>query len=140
VRLIDDLLDVSRISLDKLTLRLEVADLNAVIEHAGRGQPAGGRARRPRASRRTAGTARSRLRADRARLSQAFSNLIGNACKFTPDGGRIVIDARVAGEHAVVGVRDNGIGIAADRIDACSRCSRRSTTRSSARTAASASA
>jgi len=57
-----------------------------------------------------------KLEADRARLSQVFSNLIGNACKFTPDGGRIVIDARVAGAHAVVSVRDNGIGIAADRI------------------------
>ena len=45
-----------------------------------------------------------------------FSNLIGNACKFTPDGGRIVIDARADGDRAVVSVRDNGIGIAADRI------------------------
>jgi len=115
VRLIDDLLDVSRISLDKLTLRLEVADLNAVIEHAVE-------ASRPAAER--AGhvlhvdlPARPvRLRADRARLSQVFSNLIGNACKFTPDGGRVDVEARVEGGNAVVRVRDNGIGIAADRL------------------------
>ncbi len=115
VRLIDDLLDVSRISLDKLTLRVEVADLGVVLEHAVE-------ASRPAAER--AGHVLEvhlperpvRLRADRARLSQVFSNLIGNACKFTPDGGRVVIDARVAGEHAIVSVRDSGIGIAADRI------------------------
>jgi two-component system CheB/CheR fusion protein len=115
VRLIDDLLDVSRISLDKLTLRIEVADLAAVVEHAVE-------ASRPAAER--AGHVLEvhlperpvKLHGDRARLSQVFSNLIGNACKFTPDGGRVVIDARIAGEHAVVSVRDNGIGIAADRI------------------------
>ena len=115
VRLIDDLLDVSRISLDKLMLRVELADLGAVLEHAVE-------ASRPAAER--AGHALEvnlperpvKLRADRARLSQVFSNLIGNACKFTPDGGRVVVDASVAGEHAVVRVRDNGIGMAADRI------------------------
>ena len=115
VRLIDDLLDVSRISLDKLTLRVELADLGAVVEHAVEAcRPAAERAghvlevhlpERP-----------VKLQGDRARLAQVFSNLIGNACKFTPDGGRIVVDARVAGENAVVSVRDDGIGIAADRI------------------------
>jgi len=115
VRLIDDLLDVSRISLDKLALRVELADLGAVIEHAVEAiRPAAERAghvlevhlpERP-----------VKLQADRARLSQVFSNLIGNACKFTPDGGRVAVDARVAGANAVVSVRDNGIGIAPERI------------------------
>jgi signal transduction histidine kinase len=115
VRLIDDLLDVSRISLDKLTLRVELADLGAVIEHAVE-------ANRPAAER--AGHVIEvhlperpvKLPADRARLSQVFSNLIGNACKFTPDGGRIVVDARVDDGRAVVSVRDDGIGIAADQL------------------------
>jgi PAS domain S-box-containing protein len=115
VRLIDDLLDVSRISLDKLTLRVELADLGAVVEHAVE-------ANRPAAER--AGHVIEvhlperpvRLQADRARLSQVFSNLIGNACKFTPDGGRIVVDARVDDGRAVVSVRDDGIGIDADQL------------------------
>ncbi|MEO5845399.1 MAG: PAS domain S-box protein, partial [Caldimonas sp.] len=115
VRLIDDLLDVSRISLDKLTLRVELADLGAVLEHAVE-------ANRPAAER--AGHVLEvrlperpvKLQADRARLSQVFSNLLGNACKFTPDGGRIVVEARVEGEHAVVSVGDNGIGIAAGQL------------------------
>ena len=115
VRLIDDLLDVSRISLDKLTLRLELADLGAIIEHAVE-------ACRPAAER--AGHVLEvhlpqqpvKLEADRARLSQVFSNLIGNACKFTPDGGRIVVEATLEDGRAVVKVRDNGIGIAADHL------------------------
>jgi len=116
VRLIDDLLDVSRISLDKLTLRLEPTDLAAVISHAVE-------ACRPAAER--AGHAVEvrvpeiavRLNADRARLSQVFSNLIGNACKFTPDGGRVVVEARVRDGHAIVAVRDDGIGIAAADLE-----------------------
>ncbi|MEO8310171.1 MAG: PAS domain S-box protein [Caldimonas sp.] len=115
VRLIDDLLDVSRISLDKLTLRVELADLAAIVEHAVE-------ANRPAAER--AGHVLEvrlperpvKLQADRARLAQAFSNLVGNACKFTPDGGRVVLDARVEGERAVFSVSDNGIGIDAEQL------------------------
>ena len=116
VRLIDDLLDVSRISLDKLTLRLEPTDLAAVIEHAVEGcRPAAERAghaielRLPESA--------IKLHGDRARLSQVFSNLIGNACKFTPDGGRVRVEARIEGDRAVVAVRDDGIGIAAANLE-----------------------
>ncbi|MBV9891204.1 MAG: PAS domain S-box protein, partial [Rhizobacter sp.] len=116
VRLIDDLLDVSRISLDKLTLRLEPTDLAAVIAHAVEAcRPAAERAgqhvdvRVPEIA--------VRLNADRARLSQVFSNLIGNACKFTPDGGSVAVEAEVRDGAAVVTVRDNGIGIAAEDLD-----------------------
>jgi PAS domain S-box-containing protein len=116
VRLIDDLLDVSRISLDKLTRRLEPTDLAAVIAHAVE-------ACRPAAER--AGHVVEvdvpeigvRLNADRARLSQVFSNLIGNACKFTPDGGRVTVEAKVRDGDAVVTVRDDGIGIAAGDLE-----------------------
>jgi len=115
VRLIDDLLDVSRISLDKLTLRLEPTNLAAVIEHAVEGcRPAAERAghlielRLPEFA--------VKLQADRARLSQVFSNLIGNACKFTPDGGHVLVAARIDGDRVVVSVRDDGIGIVADDL------------------------
>ncbi len=116
VRLIDDLLDVSRISLDKLALRLEATDLVATLEHAVE-------TCRPLAER--AGHAIEfsvpevpvRLRGDRARLAQVFANLIGNACKFTPDGGRIVVAVRIDDDTAVVSIKDDGIGIDATEID-----------------------
>ena len=116
VRLIDDLLDVSRISLDKLNLRLEPTDLGAVIEHAVEGcRPSAQRAGHAIEVRLPEGAIR--LQADRARLSQVFSNLIGNACKFTPDGGRVSVEARVVDGRAVVSVRDDGIGIAAADLE-----------------------
>jgi PAS domain S-box-containing protein len=115
VRLIDDLLDVSRISLDKLTLRLDVADLGAIVEHAVEAcRPAAERAGHTLAV--SLPTEPIKLRGDRARLAQVFGNVIGNACKFTPDGGRIAIEVRRVGSDAVVTVRDNGIGIAADQL------------------------
>ena len=115
VRLIDDLLDVGRISLDKVVLRPEPADLAEIVEH-------GVEACRPAAER--AGhevtvslpDAPIRLRVDRARLSQVFGNLIGNACKFTPDGGHVRVTVRRDGDVARIEVRDDGIGIAADDL------------------------
>lgn len=49
--------------------------------------------------------------ADRERLLQTFSNLVGNAVKFTPEGGEVLISARVEGDDVVMSVRDTGIGI-----------------------------
>jgi PAS domain S-box-containing protein len=116
VCLIDDLLDVNRINLGKLSLRVEVTDLAAIIEHAVE-------ACRPAAEGAGHGLEVSlpeapvRLYGDRARLAQMLGNLIGNACKFTPDGGCIVVAARREGDSAVVSVKDNGIGIDAGAID-----------------------
>jgi PAS domain S-box-containing protein len=116
VRLIDDLLDVGRISLDKLTLRPELADLGAIVEDAVEAcRPAAERAHHVLAV--SLPDAPIRLRADRARLTQVFSNLIGNACKFTSDGGHVSITVRREGDVARVEVRDDGIGIAAGDLE-----------------------
>ncbi|HEX2539873.1 MAG TPA: CHASE3 domain-containing protein [Caldimonas sp.] len=115
VRLIDDLLDVSRISLDKLTLRRERAELTEILAQTVESL-------RPSAER--AGqtlevslpAAAVPLDADPARLAQVFANLIGNALKFTPTGGHIRVKATHEGERAVISVRDDGIGIAAEHL------------------------
>ena len=56
------------------------------------------------------------LDADPARLAQVIGNLLNNACKFTDRGGRIGLRVERDGEHAVIRVRDNGIGIAAEQL------------------------
>jgi signal transduction histidine kinase len=54
--------------------------------------------------------------ADRARLEQVAANLIDNAIKYTPSGGRVDVDVRRIGDRAVVRVRDTGQGIPADEL------------------------
>ncbi len=115
VRLIDDLLDVSRITRGKLHLRRERADLAAVVRAA------------VEASRPPIDDAGHRLTvalppapvwldADPARLAQVFSNLLTNAAKYTDRGGRITLAAERRGGEVVVSVADTGIGIAAEHL------------------------
>jgi PAS domain S-box-containing protein len=111
VRLIDDLLDLSRITRDKLELRRDRVDLAVVVEDAVE-------AVRPVLDAR-GHDFRVRLapgpvlvHADRTRLAQVFSNLLGNAAKFTQRGGRIRLTSERSDGHIVVHVQDNGIGIA----------------------------
>jgi cell cycle sensor histidine kinase DivJ len=56
------------------------------------------------------------MTADRRACKQMLMNLLSNACKFTPSGGRIELLAVIEGENAVLSVRDNGIGIAKDHV------------------------
>jgi signal transduction histidine kinase/DNA-binding response OmpR family regulator len=109
-KLVDDLLDVSRITQGKINLRKEPVELGSVIAHGVE-------------------TSRSLLDAkhhhltvdlppvpiwvfgDFSRLSQVVGNLLNNAAKYTPDGGRLEIKAAADRGHAVVSVRDNGVGI-----------------------------
>lgn len=113
-RLIDDLLDLTRVSRGKLELRLETVDLRPIIEHAlttvcesldeknvsCRGELA---------------NAPHPVRVDPARITQVFWNLLKNAMKFTPDGGNITVRSRFEGDIGnpwiVVEVQDTGIGI-----------------------------
>ena len=110
-RLIDDLLDVSRITAGKLPMRRSPRPLSAVLNLAIATV-------RPHLDQ-----ARHRLivslpdepltvDADEARLSQVFANLLHNACKYTEPGGEIMLTASLPNGHEVeVAVRDNGIGI-----------------------------
>ena len=116
VRLVDDLLDVSRIATGKLALRKERIDLCDVISNAVE-------TARPfvdaRAHRLTISVPECPmvLDADPTRLAQVFSNLLNNAARYTEPGGAITIDARVEGAEVVARVVDNGIGIEAPMLD-----------------------
>src|SRR5690606_15609328 len=121
VRLIDDLLDIARITQDKLTLAqadIRLSDvLGAAVEIAQPWLDAGGHrfglSLPPR---------EVVLHADPVRLAQVFANLLNNAAKYSDAGGRIDVDASVAdagvGDEVVVSVRDNGIGLTGDQLDA----------------------
>jgi two-component system CheB/CheR fusion protein len=58
------------------------------------------------------------VRGDAMRLEQVFANLLSNACKYSPEGAEIHVSAREQGEHAVVAVRDTGMGIRRDMLEA----------------------
>jgi signal transduction histidine kinase len=115
VRLVDDLLDVSRISRDRLELRSTQVALAPIVNQA------------VEAIRSLAECDGHNveivlpaepvwLHADPVRLAQVFSNLLNNSCKFTTPGGRISIKAQRQGESVIVSVSDTGIGIAADQL------------------------
>ncbi|HET9396115.1 MAG TPA: ATP-binding protein, partial [Nitrospiraceae bacterium] len=116
VRLIDDLLDVSRITRGKLELRLGQADLAEIVRNAVD-------ATRPLIE--EAGqTLTVRLPekpvllfADANRLTQVITNLLNNAAKFTPREGRLDLTSEYSGGEAIVTVSDTGIGIPGDKLD-----------------------
>ena len=111
VRLIDDLLDLSRITRNKLELRRDRVDLSAVIEDAAETVRPILEARGHDFRMRLA-PGPVLVHADRTRLAQVFSNLLNNAAKFTDRGGLIRITSERTDDHVVVHVKDNGIGIA----------------------------
>jgi len=112
-RLVEDLLDASRITSGKLELRRSRVELAPVVDQALE-------------------TARPRVRgheltvalpaepvwvdADPVRLAQVFSNLINNACKFTPAGGQVSLVVERDGARVRVRVRDSGVGISAEHL------------------------
>jgi PAS domain S-box-containing protein len=109
-RLVDDLLDVSRITLGRINLRRERADVALVISHAVE-------ASRPliEASGHVFNlqlpAAALEVDVDVLRLSQAVLNLLNNAAKYTPVGGRIDLAVSRAGEEVLIAVSDTGVGI-----------------------------
>lgn len=116
VRLVDDLLQMSRITHNRLELRREHVRLAEVIEHAVE-------ASRPLIDARCHAFELElpnqllMIDADPARLAQVFANLLHNAAKFTKPGGRISLRVRRHGAEALITVSDNGVGVPADMID-----------------------
>jgi len=114
--LVDDLLDVSRITSGRIRLHPEPVELKELLKTI------------IDTYRHSAETARHQVAlvasaesvyvsGDRIRLTQVISNIFHNAVKYTPPGGKIEIALRTADQHAVVSVRDNGMGIPPEMLD-----------------------
>ncbi len=114
-RLVEDLLDISRITRGAIELRREDIDVSAEVRNAlesCQGAISAGHHEvvvdLP--------TEPLSINADRVRIQQVLENLLLNAAKYTHPGGRIEVRARQEEGHAVVSVKDNGIGIAPDKL------------------------
>ena len=113
--LLDDLLDVSRITRGSFLLKKSYVDLNEVLDEAVEtAQPA------IEAKRHTLRVQRPEepivLEADSVRLTQVVSNLLTNAVKYTPAGGEITVGSRREAEGLAIFVRDNGVGLAPEAL------------------------
>jgi signal transduction histidine kinase len=115
-RLLDDLLDVSRISLGKIALHIERIDLRHPVQAAVE-------ASRPLIEEMghefivSVPDEPAFLNADPVRFAQILSNLLNNAARYTPPGGRIALKAEHNDDEVAVSVTDNGIGIPAESLD-----------------------
>ncbi|MFL6634879.1 MAG: PAS domain S-box protein [Massilia sp.] len=114
-RLVDDLMEVSRITRGKIELarqHVTLADILASAVETSRPALDGAR----HAFVQHVPDERLVLDADKVRLTQVFSNLLNNAAKYTDPGGRIELSARRDGDDVMVTVRDSGIGIPVDKL------------------------
>ena len=117
VRLVDDLLDVTRISRNKIHLDLQRLDLNELVRRTVADQRLWLEHNQLRLELALAEAPLS-VMADRERLPQVVSNLLDNACKFTPPGGhvRVSVEADADAGRGIVRVADNGAGMPADVV------------------------
>jgi PAS domain S-box-containing protein len=115
VHLIDDLLDVSRITSGKVQLKKEQVDIRTILDTALE-------ASRPLIEESghvlfiSTSAEALLLDADPTRMAQVMSNLLNNAAKYTPQGGRIELSAERDHSHAVIRVRDNGVGLTPEAL------------------------
>jgi PAS domain S-box-containing protein len=116
IRLVDDLLDLNRVTHDRLELRRDEVELSSVIQQA------------VEVARPLVDSSAHHLtidlpdepiylNADRARLAQLFGNLLNNSCKYTRPEGTVSLSAKRVGDEVVVTVKDNGAGIPPDKLD-----------------------
>ena len=116
IRLIDDLLDISRISSGKIRLEKQRITLRAVVESAVETSRPGIEAGHHRLVLQLPAD-EVELDGDLTRLAQSVANLLNNAAKYTPSGGSIRLQAGRDGDHAVIEVQDSGVGIPAEMLD-----------------------
>jgi len=115
VRLVDDLLDVSRITRDEMEMRLAPVTVQEIIDNAiEASRPSIDAGRHELAVQLPAHPVR--IEGDLTRLAQVIGNLLNNAAKYTPPGGRIEIAARIEPGWVAIDVRDNGAGIETDAL------------------------
>ncbi len=117
VRLVDDLLDISRISGGKIQLRTETIDARSVVERAVETSRPVIDARKHTLNLVVPSTPVP-VEADPVRLAQVLANLLNNAAKYTQECGKIDFELVRSGKEAVFSVRDNGIGISAEKLSA----------------------
>lgn len=107
-QLVDDLLDIERVNSGKIRLNRQPLDLAAVVRRAVETCAAD-----PRLDRQIdVSTEPAWIDGDAVRIEQVLSNMLSNAVKYTPPGGRIRVALRADGAHAVMSVEDSGFGIA----------------------------
>ena len=115
VRLIDDLLDISRISRGKLNLRKERVSLSSLVENAVESSKpfieAGHHALNISLPQKAVS-----LDADPTRIAQVISNLLNNAAKYTPNGGTITLTAGCTDNSVRIEIRDTGIGLSPEML------------------------
>ncbi|HMV46664.1 MAG TPA: PAS domain S-box protein [Blastocatellia bacterium] len=114
-RLVDDLLEVSRITQGKVTLTRQPLDLAAIINRAVETSRPLIESRRHQLTV-ALPPAPVRLEGDLTRLVQVVGNLLNNAAKYTDEGGRIRLAATLENNEAIIRVEDDGIGISADLL------------------------
>ena len=114
-RLVNDLLDLSRVAAGKIVLKRQIVDLDEIITQSVRvAQPMAERQEVEVKVKRPA--RRLLINADPVRVDQIVNNVLTNAIKYTPAGGHIEMTISTDGEDAIISVRDDGVGIAPERI------------------------
>jgi PAS domain S-box-containing protein len=111
--LIDDLLDASRVTSAKMRLSRRPLDLSYVVKETIEVLRTRGIVDRHQL---TFSGSQVWIDADETRIEQIVTNLVGNALKFTPPGGAIIVNVRSDGRYALLAVKDTGIGIAAESL------------------------
>jgi signal transduction histidine kinase len=112
-RLIDELLDVSRLQQGRVEMRLAEMELADVVREVAERMRLLSKGHEIETK--IEGVAP--VVADRDRIEQVFENLVGNAIKYSPDAGRILVSMHVNGANAIVSVRDEGIGVAPGEVE-----------------------